>query len=91
MDDRELVAYLRRCTEADNHRYADVAGRFGGEALLDSHLPMLDLIDQPAKDWQAMDLADERYVGLTHALRVIVRAYRAPRVMKTYVPVPSRR
>jgi hypothetical protein len=75
MNDPELIAYLRRCNEADNHRYAEVAGRFGEEALLDSHLPMLDLIDQLAKDWQVMDPADERYIGLTYALQVIVQAY----------------
>jgi hypothetical protein len=75
MSDDELVAYLRRCNEADNHRYAEVARRFGAEALLDSHLPMLDLVDELARDWQAMDPADERYAGLTYALRVMVRAY----------------
>jgi hypothetical protein len=75
MNDSELVAYLRRCNEADNHRYAEVAGQFGGEALLDSHLPMLDLIDQLAREWQAMSPSDERYAGMTYALRVLVRAY----------------
>jgi hypothetical protein len=40
--DDELVGYLRRCNEADNQRYAEVAGLFGAEALLDSHLPMPD-------------------------------------------------
>jgi hypothetical protein len=75
MNDEELVGYLRRCNEADNHRYAEVAGRFGGDALLDSHLPMLDLVDELARDWQAMDPADERYAGLTYALRVMLRAY----------------
>ncbi|MFD1364165.1 hypothetical protein [Actinoplanes sichuanensis] len=75
MSDAELVGYLRRCNQADNHRYADVAGRFGSEALLESHLPMLDLIDDLAQEWQTMDVADERYAGLTYALRVMVRAY----------------
>jgi hypothetical protein len=75
MSDDELVAYLRRCNEADNHRYAEVVNRFGEEALLDSHLPMLDLVDELARDWQAMDPADERYAGLAYALRVMVRAY----------------
>ncbi|MEU4162865.1 hypothetical protein [Actinoplanes sp. NPDC026670] len=75
MNDHELVGYLRRCNEADNHRYADVAGRFGGEAVLDSHLPLLDLVDQLAQDWQVMDSTDERYAGLTYALKVLVQAY----------------
>jgi hypothetical protein len=75
MSDDELVGYLRRCNEADNHRYAEVAYRFGEGALLDSHLPMLDLIDELARDWQAMDPADERYAGLTYALRALARAY----------------
>ena len=74
----EAVAYLRRCNEADNHAYAEVLRRFGAEALLDSHLPMLDLVDQLAREWQAMDPADERYAGLTHALLVLVRAYLPP-------------
>jgi hypothetical protein len=75
MNDRELVAYLRRCNMQDNHAYADVAHRFGGEALLDSHLPMLDQIDLLAQEWEAMDPADIRYAGLTFALRVIAQAY----------------
>ncbi|GID29428.1 hypothetical protein Abr02nite_44110 [Paractinoplanes brasiliensis] len=75
MNDEEVVGYLRRCNEADNHRFAEVAGRFGEEALLDSHLPMLDLIDELAREWQVMEPADERYAGLTYALRVLARAY----------------
>ncbi|GAA3778996.1 hypothetical protein [Micromonospora maritima] len=75
MNDRELVAYLRRCNSEDNHAYADVAHRFGADALLDSHLPMLDQVDLLAQEWQAMDPSDERYVGLTYALRVIAAAY----------------
>jgi hypothetical protein len=73
MDD--LVRFLRRRNEADNHAYAEVSYRFGGEALLDSHLPMLDMIDKLAQDWQAMDPADDRYAGLTYALRVVAQAY----------------
>ncbi|MBO3738753.1 hypothetical protein [Actinoplanes flavus] len=75
MDDRELISYLIRCIDADNHAYADVAHRFGGEALLDSHLPMLDLVQSLAQEWQVMDPADDRYAGLTHALRVVAQAY----------------
>ena len=72
-----IMSSSRTCGAAmtDNHRYAEVAGQFGGGALLGSHLPMLDLIDQLAKDWQAMDPADERYIGLSYALRVLVQAY----------------
>ena len=75
MNDHELVAYLRRCNENDNHEYAYVMDQFGGGALLDSHLPMLDLVDQLAQEWQAMGPDDSRHPGLTYALRVLVRAY----------------
>lgn len=75
MNDRELVSYLRRCNMQDNHAYAEVAHRFGGEALLDSHLPMLDQVDLLAQEWQVMDPSDDRYAGLTYALRVIAKAY----------------
>jgi hypothetical protein len=78
MDDGELVSYLRRCNEADNHAFAEVVQRFGGDALLDSHLPTLDLIDQLAQEWQAMNPADDHYPGLTYALRVLTRAYQQP-------------
>jgi hypothetical protein len=70
MNDRELVTFLRRCNMQDNHAYADVAHRFGGEALLDSDLPMLDQVDLLAKEWEAMDPGDNRYAGLTYALHV---------------------
>lgn len=75
MNDRELVSYLRRCNMEDNHAYAEVAHRFGGEALLDSHLPLLDLVDMLAKEWEVMDPADSRYTGLTYSLRVLAQAY----------------
>jgi hypothetical protein len=75
MDDHQLVRLLRRGNEADNHAYAEVAQRFGGEALLDSHLPMLDLVDLLAREWQAMDPADDRYAGLTYTLRTMAQAY----------------
>ncbi|MFE4514620.1 hypothetical protein ACFRMQ_10585 [Kitasatospora sp. NPDC056783] len=54
---------------------AEVAYRFGADALLDSHLPMLDLVDIPARDYEAMDPSDARYVGLGHALRVLTQSY----------------
>jgi hypothetical protein len=75
MDDQKLVSYLIRCINEDNHAYAYVAHQFGGEALLDSHLPMLDLIEGLAQEWQGLDAADDRYAGLTYALRVIAKAY----------------
>jgi len=43
MDDA-LLAFLRTRNDEDNHAYADVGHRFGGDALLDSHLPMLDMV-----------------------------------------------
>ncbi|WP_433265455.1 hypothetical protein ACQPWR_00115 [Micromonospora vinacea] len=75
MNNHELVWYLRRCNEADNHAYADIGQRFGEDALMDSHLPLLDLVDKLARDWQAMDPDDERYAGLTYSLRTLVQAY----------------
>ncbi|MFE6886671.1 hypothetical protein [Streptomyces sp. NPDC057694] len=62
MDD--LVKFLRACNMEDNHAYAEVAHRFGGDALLDSHLPMLDLVDMLARVYKAMDSADSRHAGL---------------------------
>ncbi|MFF0373859.1 hypothetical protein [Actinoplanes missouriensis] len=78
MDDQELISYLIRRVNEDNHAYAYVAHQFGGEALLDSHLPMLDLVESLAQEWQGMDPADDRYAGITHALRVIAQAYPGP-------------
>ncbi|MFE9137777.1 DUF6221 family protein [Streptomyces sp. NPDC007355] len=60
---------------ADNHAYAEVAYRFGGDALLDSHLPMLDLVDMLAGQYEAMDPADARYAGLAYALKVLAQSY----------------
>ncbi|MGY4740880.1 DUF6221 family protein [Streptomyces sp. ATMOS53] len=73
MDD--LVKFLRDRNMADNHAYAEVAQRFGGDALLDSHLPMLDLVDLLARDYESMDPADARHAGLTYALKVLALAY----------------
>jgi hypothetical protein len=69
MDDQELISYLIRCINEDDHAYACVAHQFGVEALLDSHLPMLDLIESLAQEWQALDAAADRHVGLDYALR----------------------
>ncbi|MEU8789780.1 DUF6221 family protein [Streptomyces sp. NPDC048643] len=73
MDD--LVEFLVARIMDDNHAYAYVAGVLGGEALLDSHLPMLDLIEQLAKNYKAMDPSDSRSVGLAYALRILGQSY----------------
>ncbi|MBH5338419.1 hypothetical protein IHE55_27975 [Streptomyces pactum] len=73
MDD--LPDFLVARITDDNHAYAYVADTLGGEALLDSHLPMLDLTEQLARDYQAMDPSDSRRVGLAYALRVLAQAY----------------
>ncbi|MEU6157385.1 DUF6221 family protein [Streptomyces sp. NPDC047130] len=59
----------------DNHAYAYVADTLGGEALLDSHLPMLDLIEQLANDCKSMNPSDSRSAGLAYALRVLGQSY----------------
>ncbi|MFJ6785181.1 DUF6221 family protein [Streptomyces yangpuensis] len=73
MDD--LLKFLVARINDDNHAYAYVAESMGGEALLDSHLPMLDLIEQLANDYNAMDPSDSRSAGLAHALRVLGQSY----------------
>jgi hypothetical protein len=73
MDD--LLKFLRARNEEDNHAYAYVVGTFGTEALLDSHLPMLDLIDMLARDFKVMDPMDPRAAGLAYALRVLAQSY----------------
>ncbi|MFE9679394.1 DUF6221 family protein [Streptomyces sp. NPDC006259] len=73
MDD--LVQFLIARINDDNHAYAYVAGTLGGAALLDSHLPMLDLIEQLANEYKAMDPSDSRSVGLGYALRVLGQSY----------------
>ncbi|MEU8527737.1 MULTISPECIES: DUF6221 family protein [Streptomyces] len=73
MDDlsRFLVARIHE----DNHAYAYVSDTIGSEALLDSHLPMLDLIEMLANDYASMDTSDARSSGLAHALRVLAQSY----------------
>ncbi|MFD0341174.1 DUF6221 family protein [Streptomyces sp. NPDC127117] len=73
MDD--LVQFLVARIMEDNHAYAYVSDTLGGEALLDSHLPMLDLTEQLAHDYKAMDPSDSRSAGLTYALRVLAQSY----------------
>ncbi|MEU6242255.1 DUF6221 family protein [Streptomyces sp. NPDC047024] len=70
-----FVKFLRDRNMVDGHTYADVAHRFGGDALLDSHLPMLDLIDMLAREYEAMEPADARHEGLTYALKVLAQSY----------------
>ncbi|WP_031071774.1 DUF6221 family protein [Streptomyces sp. NRRL WC-3742] len=71
----ELLAFIRaRCTD-DNHAYVDVAELFGGRALLDSHLPMLDLVDMLAADYEAMPPSDPRRPGLAYALRSLAQSH----------------
>ncbi|MFJ3799929.1 DUF6221 family protein [Streptomyces sp. NPDC090088] len=73
MDD--LVKFLVARINDDDHAYAYVAGTLSGEALLDSHLPMLDLIEQLANNYKAMDPSDSRSAGLAYALRVLAQSY----------------
>ncbi|MFD3475789.1 hypothetical protein [Streptomyces sp. NPDC058695] len=70
------LKFLRARIEEDNHAYAYayVAQTFGGDALLDSHLPMLDLVDMLAPDCTAMDPADSRHAGRKHAIRVLAQS-----------------
>ncbi|AUI60422.1 hypothetical protein [Amycolatopsis sp. BJA-103] len=63
----DLVKFLRGRNEDGNHAYAEVAHRFGGDVLLDSHLPMLDLVDMLARQYEATDPADVRHAGLAYA------------------------
>ncbi|MEL5957331.1 DUF6221 family protein [Streptomyces sp. CLV115] len=73
MDD--LVKFLIARIMDDNHAYAYVVDTLGGEALLDSHLPMLDLTEQLAHDYKAMDPSDSRSAGLGYAIRVLAQSY----------------
>ncbi|MET8413584.1 DUF6221 family protein [Streptomyces sp. NPDC005195] len=73
MDD--LLRFLHARYEADNHAYAEVAYRFGGDAVLDRHLPMLDLVDMLAREYEAMDPSDTRLAGLRYVLRVLAQSY----------------
>lgn len=38
-------------------------------------LPMIDLVDMLARDYEAMDASDARFAGLVHALRVLSQSY----------------
>ncbi|MFJ5829485.1 DUF6221 family protein [Streptomyces sp. NPDC093089] len=71
----DLLKFMHARYEEGNHAYAEVACRFGGEAILGSHLPMLDLIDMLAQDCEAMDPQDPRFAGLTYALRALAQSY----------------
>ncbi|MFF3937865.1 DUF6221 family protein [Streptomyces phaeofaciens] len=73
MDD--LLKFLAARISEDGHHVADTRG---GDALLDSHLRILDAMEVPANDCSGMpDPWDGRTHGLTHALRVLAQAYAA--------------
>ncbi|MHC5906277.1 DUF6221 family protein [Streptomyces sp. S6] len=74
MDDA-LLKFLHARNEEDNHTYADVAHRFGGDALLDSHLPMLDMVAALARKYEGMSTGDARRPGLAYALRMLAQSY----------------
>ena len=38
---------------------------------------MLELVDTLTRDWPSRNPADERYAGLTYAIRVLARAYQS--------------
>ncbi len=71
----DILEFLRARIEEDNHNYAYVAQTFGAEALLDSHLPMLDLVEMLARDYNAMDPEDPRRQGLAYSLLVLAQSY----------------
>lgn len=73
MDD--LLTFLVARVDEDLHTYAYVAGTFGGDALLDSHLPMLDLINILVSDYRNLEPQDARTQGLAHALRTLAQSY----------------
>ncbi|MEU3297155.1 DUF6221 family protein [Streptomyces longwoodensis] len=73
MDD--LVGFLIARINDDHHAYAYVAGTLGGDALLGSRLPMLDLAEQLANDYKAIGLSDSRSAGPAYALRVLGQSY----------------
>lgn len=73
MDD--LARFLVARIMDDNHAYAYVADTLGDEALLDSHLPMLDLTEKLARDYKAMDPADPRAAGPAYAVRVLAQSH----------------
>ncbi|MFJ9929996.1 DUF6221 family protein [Streptomyces misionensis] len=71
----DLLEFLLARVMDDNHAYAYVADTIGGEALLDSHLPMLDLTGQLAREHKEMDSGDPRSAGLAYAIRVLAQSY----------------
>ncbi|GGS23634.1 hypothetical protein Snoj_20070 [Streptomyces nojiriensis] len=71
----DLLKFLVARIMDDNHAYAHVSETMGGEALLDSHLPMLDLTEQLAHEYRAIAPADPRAAGLGYAIRVLAQSY----------------
>ncbi|MFE5616275.1 DUF6221 family protein [Streptomyces sp. NPDC056524] len=73
MDD--LLKFLAARISDDRQVVADT---IGSEALLASHLSLLDSVEVLANDYTRMpDPWDGRTHGLTHALRVLAQAYEA--------------
>ncbi|MFM9608067.1 DUF6221 family protein [Streptomyces niveiscabiei] len=70
-----LLRFLHARCEEDNHAYAYVAQCFGGDALLDSQLPMLDMVDALAREYEGMSTGDVRRPGVEFALRMLAQAY----------------
>ncbi|WP_392872386.1 DUF6221 family protein [Streptomyces sp. LN499] len=71
----ELLKFLAARIGDDRQVVADIIGR---EALLASHLALLNSVEVLANDYRRMpDPWDGRTHGLTHALRVLAQAYEA--------------
>ncbi|MFI0961231.1 DUF6221 family protein [Streptomyces sp. NPDC021080] len=69
----EMLQFLASRIDEDR-RHA--AGTVGSEALLDSHLPLLDAVERLANEYSSMpDPWDGRTHGFTDALRIIAQAY----------------
>ncbi|MFE9628336.1 DUF6221 family protein [Streptomyces sp. NPDC006527] len=71
----ELLQFLASRIDEDRRHVADTVG---SEALLDSHLPLLDAVETLADEYRSMaDPWDGRTHGFTDALRILAQAYAA--------------
>ncbi|MFD7704814.1 hypothetical protein [Streptomyces caelestis] len=71
----ELLQFLVSRIEEDRRHVTDTVG---SEALLDSHLPLLDAVETLADEYRGMaDPWDGRTHGFTDALRILAQAYAA--------------
>ncbi|MFD8380636.1 DUF6221 family protein [Streptomyces sp. NPDC059679] len=71
----ELLQFLASRIDEDR---LHVASTVGNEALLDSHLPLLDAVETLADEYRSMaDPWDGRTHGFTDALRILAQAYAA--------------